>query len=89
MLFSKHSQTGLEKGKGKQMDNQTAHRQILELYREQENIAEGAYRFAKGRHTASTVLQRKKHWENSRDILFAVDTALTLFRERTETESAN
>ncbi len=69
------------------MDNQTAHRQILELYREEEKNAEARYRFAKV-HDRATALSRKEDWENARQILFAVDTALMLFRERTEKETA-
>jgi hypothetical protein len=70
------------------MNNQTAHREILEFYQEEANRAEAAFVFSRGKHTPSTVLARRKEFDKAREILFAVDAALMLYREKTEKESA-
>jgi hypothetical protein len=70
------------------MDNQTTHREILKFYQEEENRAEAAYRFATNRHAVSIVSAKRKEWDKAREILFAVDAALMLYRERTEKEAA-
>jgi hypothetical protein len=70
------------------MDNQTAHAQILKLYELQADEAEDAYRWARKYQTPSTAAAKRKDWDKAREILFAVDTALAFYRERTEKESA-
>ena len=69
------------------MDNQTTHREILKYYQEEENRAEAAFRFAR-KHDTAAASSRKREWDKAHEILFAVDAALMLYREKTEKENA-
>jgi len=66
------------------MDNQTAHAQILKLYQIQADEAEDAYRWARKYQTPNSAATKRKEWDKALEILFAVDTALAFYRERTE-----
>lgn len=70
------------------MDNQTAHAKILGLYQIQADEAEDAYRWARKYGTPNSAAMKRKDWDKAREILFAVDTALMSYREKTEKAEA-